>query len=233
MLSSLKKFYKENTFLAVLVSVTAVLILISGIYFKQEILKMLPLFISLIIMVLSAQVNRYSLLLGSVNSLIYCYYYYTTQLYSTLAYALVVSFPLQLIAFINWSKNSKGSITELKKMSNKQRIFTFALCVTAWIALYLIFSFLGSPYIILDNTSTLFGVIITILTMLRFSEYATLQLLNGLITILLHINIMATGNLSNITYLIFSIYSYICVIMAFIRMHKTHPHIIADNKRSS
>ena len=231
MISMLKRFFKENKFLAVLVSVTAVLILASGIYFKQEFLKILPLFISLIIMVLSAQVNRYALLLGSINSLIYCYYYYTTELYSTLAYALIVSFPLQLISFINWSKNSKGSLTRLKKMTTKQRIITFALCIAAWIALYIIFIYFGSPYIIIENTATLLGVLITVLTMLRFSEYAALQLLNGFINVILSLSVVLNGNIDSITYLIFSVYSYTCLILAFIRMHKTHPHIIADNTK--
>ena len=233
MLSILKRFFKENKFLATLVSVTAVLILASGIYFKQEFLKTLPLFISLIIMVLQAQVNRYALIMGSINSLIYCYYYYTTQLYSTLAFALFISFPLQLISFINWSKNSQGSLTRLKKMTVKQRIMTFVICVVSWIALYVIFIYFGSPYIIIENTATLLGVLITVLTMLRFSEYATLQLLNGFINVILNLSVVLNGNIDSITYLIFSIYSYTCLILAFIRMHKTHPQIIEDNKKNA
>lgn len=230
MLNLFKNFYKENKFLSILMSVTFVLILTTGIYFKQDALKMFPLFVSLVIMLLSANVNRYALLLGSINSLIYCYYYYTTQLYSTLAYAILISFPLQLIAFINWHKNSEGSITELKKMTKKQILMTTALCVISWILLYVIFSIFASPYIIIENSATLLGVLITVLTMLRFSEYATLQLLNGFINVVLNISIMMNGDLTNITYLIFSVYSYICLIMAFIRMHKTHPDIIVKAK---
>ena len=159
----------------------------------------------------------------------YCYYYYTTQLYSTLAYAVLVSFPMQLIAFINWNRNSKGSETSLKKMSKGQLVFTVIASVSSWITLYVIFALFGSPYIIVENTSTLLGVLITLLTMLRFSEYASLQLLNGLISIILHLQITA-NDIGNIPYLIYSIYSYICVIMAFVRMHKTHRHIIVNRE---
>ena len=229
MIKTLKSFYKNNKILAILISVTAPIILATGIYFKASALKLIPLFISLIIMVLSAQVNRYALLLGSFNSLVYCYYYYTTQLYSTLAYAVLVSFPMQLIAFINWNRNSKGSETSLKKMSKGQLVFTVIASVASWITLYVVFALFGSPYIIVENTTTLLGVLITLLTMLRFSEYASLQLLNGLISIILHLQITA-NDIGNIPYLIYSIYSYICVIMAFVRMHKTHRHIIVNRE---
>ena len=232
MFKTIKDFYKKNTLLAILISVTFVLILTTGIMFKQNWLKMLPLFVSLIIMALSARVNRYAFLLGSLNSLLYCYYYYSVGLMSTLLYAIIVSFPLQLISFFTWQKKSKGSITELKKMTVWQMIISVAAILIGWLILFITVSFIkGASYSLLDSVTTTLGVSITILTMLRFSEYTLLQILNGIITIVMHFNIFLTGHPENITYIVFSIYSFICVVLAIIRMYKTNPEIIANRRK--
>ena len=231
MFTHVKSFFKQNTFLAILLSVTFVLILTTGIVFKQDWLKMLPLFISLIIMVLQARVNRYALLIGSINSLIYCYYYYTVGLYTSLIYAIVVSFPLQLISFFTWHRKSKGSVTELRKMTALERIIGIISFAVLWVSVYFAMSFFNPSYSLLDTTVSIIGIAATILTMLRFSEYTVLQIISGIITIIMHVNICLDGNYANVTYLIFSIYSLTCVILAIIRMHKTNPEIIANRKR--
>ncbi len=232
MFNLVKDFYKKNTLLAVLISVTFVLILVTGIIFQQNWLKILPLFISLIIMALSARVNRYAFLLGSLNSLLYCYYYYSVGLMSTLLYAILVSFPLQLISFFTWQKKSKGSITELKKMKAWQMVICVASILLGWAILFVTVSLIkDASYSLLDTVTTILGISITILTMLRFSEYTLLQILNGIITIIMHISIFLNGHPENITYIVFSIYSFICVILAIIRMHKTNPEIIANRHK--
>ena len=229
MFTHVKNFYKQNKILAILLSVTFVLILTTGIIFKQYWLKLLPLFISLIIMALSAKVNRYSFLLGSFNSLLYCYYYFSEGLMSNLLYAILVSFPLQLISFFTWHRKSKGSITELKKMTPLQLVIGITAILAGWATLFTTVSLInGASYSLLDSITTTLGITITILSMLRFSEYALLQIINGMITIFMHVSIFFDGKPENITYIIFSVYSFICVIMALVRMHKTHRHIIAN-----
>ena len=153
MLNQIKLFCRENKLLSAVVAMTFILILITGIIFKSAPLAIAPLFVSLAVMVLQARVNRYALLLGSLNSLLYCYYYFTMGLMSNFLYAIIISFPLQLISFINWSRNTKGSLTALKKMSVKQYIFGATGFILLWGAIFFGISLFGnatmSPILVL------------------------------------------------------------------------------------
>ena len=134
MLNKIKLFYRENKVISIIVPITFFIILTLGIIFKPDPLAIAPLFVSLVVMVLQARVNRYALLLGSLNSLLYCYYYFTMGLMSNFLYAIIISFPLQLVSFINWSRNTKGSVTTLKKMTAAQYVFSGIGFVVMWVA---------------------------------------------------------------------------------------------------
>ena len=192
MIDYIKNFYRKNRFLCILELITFTLVVSSAIVFKLSFFKLLPLCVSLVVMFLSAKVSRYAFLLGGVNSILYAVSYFSMTLYSNAAYALAVSFPLQIITFINWRKKSTGEKTELRRLSVKQLTVSVILFAVAWIALFFIFFFMGSSYMILDNTSTLLGIAVTILTMLRFKEYAPLQIVSGLLTLVLHIPYFST-----------------------------------------
>ena len=58
------------------------------------------------------------------------------------------------------------------------------------------------------------GILITILTMFAFVEYTWLMLPSGLLNIALNIATMQT-NPEQITYVVFSVYSMICVTIQF------------------
>jgi nicotinamide riboside transporter PnuC len=234
MLKQIKLFYRENKVLSIILPITFILVLTTGIIFKQDLLSVLPLFVSLIVMVLQARVNRYGLLLGSLNSLLYCYYYFTMGLMSNFLYAIIISFPMQMISFINWSRNTKGKITKLKKMSAVQYVFSTVAVLISWGAIFFGISLFGnSSYSFLDTLTTVLGITVTVLTMLRFSEYVILQCVSCTITIIMYITIIIGGDLASITYLVYAVYCLICVIMAAVRMFKTHPEIIANRKKKS
>ena len=55
----------------IILAVTYVSILITGIIFKQPFYRILPLFISGIVMFLQSYANRYGYLLGGINAVIY------------------------------------------------------------------------------------------------------------------------------------------------------------------
>ena len=60
----------------------------------------------------------------------------------------------------------------------------------------------------------LFGVLISILTMFAFIEYTYLIVVSSVISIYLHA-VMLIDKPEQLTYLIFSIYSLICIIRGF------------------
>ena len=231
MLKQIKLFCIENKVLSIIVPITFILILATGIIFEQDFFSILPLFVSLVVMVLQARVNRYALLLGSLNSLLYCYYYFTMGLMSNFLYAIIVSFPMQMISFINWSRNTKGKITKLKKMSVRQLMISVIIFVLGWCAIFFGISlFENASYSLLDTLTTTLGITVTILTMLCFSEYVILQCVSCTITIIMYTTIVLSGDLASITYFVYGVYCLICVILAAVRMYKSNSEIIVNRK---
>ena len=143
-------------------------------------------------------------------------------LYANAAYALLTSFPLQIITFINWNRKTSGGVTRLKKMSWRVRGLLTVGFVLIWIPVFFaIRAIPGANQSFLDVTGTLLGILITVLSMLRFSEYAPLNLVSVCISLATHFAIFQT-DASNITYVIYTAYSGICVFAAIIRMKKAN-----------
>lgn len=201
---------KRIAFLIPIVTV-AILLTITGICFHQSFLKILPLFVSLFVMALSANVNRYALLLGGINSVLYAVIYFSYQLYGMAAYALFVSFPIQAISFILWKKHAYQQSVTLKKLTARQRSAVVIGFLVTWFVLYIFLRKSGASYALLDNTVTLFGVLISVLQMLAYIEYTYLMIPNGIVTCALYIQMLFRSP-EQTTYLIFSIYSLVCVV---------------------
>lgn len=199
----------------------AVLITVTGILFGQSFLRILPLYISLMIGLLQSQVSRYAPLIGGFNSVLYALVYFYYGLYASAGYALLISGPLQIITFIRWKKKAYKHSTVFRSMTWKQRGLLTAACVSVWVVLYLILSAFGSSYRLLDNTTTLFGIVITVLTMLSFVEYTVLMIPSSLISIALYA-VMIKDSPEQITYLIYSLYSFSCQCVAFVNARKLY-----------
>ena len=87
-----------------------------------------------------------------------------------------------------------------------------------WLVLYSILSLFGSEYALLDNTLSVIGIVGTVLSVLRFSEYAALGVVSSGINIVLFA-IMTREDKTKIVWLIYSIYSFICCTVSFIKMN--------------
>ena len=217
-----EKFLKDNLFIFVCAAVTFVGVLSTAIIFKQNPIKALPLFISLIVMLLNARVSRYAFLLGGINSALYAISFALMGLYASGIFALVTSCPLQIITFINWQKKTHGGVTELRKMSWRVRGLVALGFAVIWpLVFFAIRAIPGANQSILDVTGTLLGILITVITMLRFAEYAPLNILSVIITLATYIAIFMTDR-SSITHVIYSLYSGVCVVSAVIRVKKNN-----------
>lgn len=214
-----KKGESRISFTMIIMVITGVLITVTGIIYKQPLLRILPLYISLVISYLQSKVNRYASLLGSFNSILYAIVYVLLHIYGSAAYALLISFPMQLITFFRWSKKPWGQATVFRKLSDKQKFVTAVLSVASWITLFFALRRTDADYIVLDCTGTLLGVLTAILMMLSFVEYAGLMLINCFVTIVLYV-IMVQEIPAQITYLIYTLYSGMCTAMAYKRSRK-------------
>lgn len=202
-------------------TLTGILITISGIYYKQNFLRILPLYNSLIIALLQSRVNRYSNLLGSINSILYAAVYFYYGLLASAFQALLFSFPMQLITFIRWNKNKWEKSTVLRKFTWKQRFLLLAGYVVALIAMWKILPLFGAKYAFLDSATNILGVIILFMTLFAFIEYTSCMIVNGIIGIVLYIA-MFKETPDIMPFLIFSVYSFICICFAFFEANRLY-----------
>ncbi len=212
---------KKDIFIFILMGCTAVLITVAGVYFHQSFLRILPLYISLVVGLLQSRVNRYASLIGSMNSLLYGAVYIYYSLYGSALSALLFSFPIQLLTFIRWNKNKWEHSTVLRKMNRKQRIFTLVGFAVALAAMWILLPLIGSQYVFLDSVTNLLGILIYFMTMFAFVEYTFLMIINGVIGTALYITMLQdTPEIT--TYLIYSVYSFVCIVFAFFQAKKLY-----------
>ncbi len=200
----------------IMMAVTALLITVTGIIFKQTVLNILPLYISLIIAYLQTKVSRWAAFLGSLNSILYAIVYLYFGLYAMSVYAVLVSFTFQMLTFIRWSKSKYKQSTILKKLSPKQIAVAVVCLIIIWIVVYKVLSLFNSSYLILDNTITLIGILASVLMLFAYVEYTWLMVFSRIISMFLYIKMMKS-NPAQITYLIFEIYFLTCNVLALIK----------------
>ena len=211
----------KNIVSIIMISVTAILITITGIITKQDILRITPLYVSLFVGILQSRANRYANLIGGINSILYAVVYFLFGLYAYAASALLISCPFQIATFIRWTKHSYKHSTKFKELSSRQRAILASVFIASFIGAYIVLSALGSNYRLLDLSISLISVFTSVLTLLSFVEYSWLMLGTGVCSIALDLTMMKDYP-SQITYLVFSVYSMICIIMQFISVRKLY-----------
>ena len=202
-------------------AVTALLITVTGILFNQSFIRILPLYVSLFVGVLQSRANRYASLLGGMNSILYALVYVYLGLYASAGYAILFSFPLQIMTFILWSRRKQGESTKFRKMSWGCRILVLIGYLTCFAILRAVLQAAGSSHQLLDNLTSLTGILISVLAMFAFVEYTWLMLPSGMLGIVLNFATMQT-NPEQITYVVYSFYSIICVTIQFFRVRKLY-----------
>ena len=208
-------------FIPALMIITAVAIAFAAITFKQAFWRISPLFVSLIIGFLQSKANRFHPLIGGVNSILYCAVYFSYGLYGMAANALLVSCPIQLVTFALWKRKAWNDTTLFRKLSVKNRaLLALAFLIVLALAQFVLEQF-NSNYALLDSTVTLLGVACSFLTMFAFIEYTWLMVLNGIISIILYL-VVIKDSPEQTTYLIFSVYSFICQVVGFFKVRKIY-----------
>jgi len=222
--SYFKSFVKKSPVLAFLAGLTLVGIILSMVFLfetPEDVVTAMPLFISIIIMLLQSEANRYALLLGSINSIFYAVVYFMFGLHASALSALCLSFPIQLLTFIRWNKNKYKNSTVFKKMSWKMR----GLAVIAGVIAVLILNVAlekSSEYYLLDNISNAAGISVYILTYFSFVEYPILQILGLILGSTNYIIMMADGQYTIIPHLIYNAYCLVCLIKAAISVFRLY-----------
>lgn len=208
-----------KTYKKVIIILTGLAILLSGIYFKQEFFLMIPLFISLFVMSFQSEANRVGSLIGAINAVIYTLTYLYMGVYISAASAFFLSVPLQLATFFNWKKNAYKKTVIFKRMSVKMRILSLLALLVLWGVSAGVLTYFKYDYAIFDTITFLLSLVVSILTMLAFIEYTYLWIVQAATGLIVNIQ-MVINNPKETTYLIYGVYALYCVIVAFINVQK-------------
>ena len=210
---------KKDIPMIVLMSATAVAVLVTGILYRQPFFRMIPLFVSLFVGALQSRANRHAALIGGINSILYAIVFFTIGIYASAVYALAFSFPVQLVTFILWSKNKYKSTTHFKKLSGRARLLIALAFTVVTVGVIFLLDKVGSLYSVVDSVSSMLGILVSLLTMLAYVEYTYLMIPSGVIGGILCAMTMRNDP-GQITYVIFSVYSLICVTKAYFSVKK-------------
>ncbi len=202
-----------KNYMPYLLALTAVLITVTGILFKQSFLRILPLYISLFVSFLTSRVSRNAFLLGGLNSILYAVVYFQFKLYASALYALLFSFTVQLATYLRWKHKPVGNATVFRAMTRLQRLLLALGFALVWGIVFGLLSAVGSGYRVFDVTTSLLGILNSFLTMFAFIEYVPLTMCGSLINIGLYLSMMHDEP-AQITYLIYALYAVVCQLSA-------------------
>lgn len=204
-----------------LLAVTAVGITLTGILYKQSLWRMLPLYVSLSVMLLNSRVNRYGLLVGSLNSLLYAAVFWYYGLYASMVSAVAVNFTLQMVTFILWNRKPYGNSTLLRRLTARQRLLLglSSLPVIA-VAVYVL-GLLNANHSLLDTLITVLGMIVTLLQLLSYMEYAVINTVSCLLQIVLYA-VMIREQPEQSTYLVYTAYSLVCIVKSVFSVRRLY-----------
>ena len=205
-----------------LIAITFILISFFGMKYSQDPFRILPLYVSIVVMLLQTRVNRYAFLIGGLNSILYAVVYCCYKLYASAINALCISCTMQIVTFINWGKNPyKDNSTVFRELGTKKRMLYSILFAVMWFVCYNVFKHMGSNKTMLDNTIMLTGISTTLLTMFSYVEWVYMQNI-GIILNLIMYSSMIKENPEMSAYLVSMIYSLISAIITFIKVNKLY-----------
>ena len=200
--------------------ITAILVTVSSVLVHQSFIRVFPLYVSMFIMLLMSKVNRYAYLIGGLNAIAYGFIALYYRIPGSAISAFLFSFPLQIVSFIRWSMTSWRGSTVLKKMTTKWRALNIVLVIALWAVYYLVINALGSASSLIDSMASLLGMYITVLQVLKYSEYTALMIPSSLLTIALYISLIAQGTVEQVPFLVYSLYSLCCVVRSVFNARK-------------
>ena len=187
----------------------------------SDVYRIIPLYVSLLVMYLQTKASRFSFLLGGCNAVYYAVVYLYLGLYGMAAYSLLMASPIQIFAYLRWKKRAYGNSAILKRLTVKQRIISVAAFAVVWTVLYFTLQALGSGYVLLDNTISVISTAANIASLLYLIEFPYIQCVAHILNITLYTQ-MIRQEPKQWTYLIYSSYALVCGIISAIYMQKLY-----------
>lgn len=214
-------FLKSKVFSYALILITASGITVFTALNSESFLKVLPLYISLFVMFLNSTANRYGIIVGAFNSILYGVVYLQFGLYGSAVSCFAFSAPIQFLSFIRWSRHSYKKTTVFRKLSGKKRICLLLILIVAYVCSVIALKLSDGRYVFLDAVSIPLGLLIPILNMFAYVEFTYGQLFSTPFTIVIA-TLMIPTTPAQSAYLVYHVYSYICIIKAFFNVKEIY-----------
>ena len=214
--------FVHKTTKRILMLITAALIIVTSIMTKQPVIRVLPLFVSLFVMLYQTEARRSAYLIGGLNAALYAFiYFFYFKIYGNAISSLLISCPLQIATFINWKKHAYKKSTYFKKMSTKMRVWLSVGSAAVFAVLFAVLTAIGSPYAILDNASSILGTMVTVIVLFAYIEYAYLMPVHTLLALMLQVQLFFNDPMC-LPYLIMAVYNFYCGINIFITVRRLY-----------
>ncbi len=209
------------------IAAVAVAIAVTGYLFSQSFFRILPLFVSLFVLYLQTKVSRLAPLLGGCNSILYGIVFFSLGMYTSAVTAVAVNSVLQFLTFLNWNRKKDGASVKLGSMTKKQNILLILGSVLLFALLVGGFAFArnrewlapaeNAGLDVIDRAITVVSNVTTVLTLLAYREYSYWGIPNGILSIVSGV-FMTVADPAQITYLIYYVYSFFCILLTFRRV---------------
>ena len=221
MKTKIKQFIEENKIVCSIIPPMAIALIVTSVIAGTSFWQLLPLLISLIVMLLQSAANRYAFLLGGLNSVIYAIVYISFTLYSSAASALLMSFPIQILTFINWNKRKYKQSTSFRHLTPKGSIILVLGTVAVYFLITPLFSLLGSSYMVIDNIVLAISLLSYALTLFSFVEYPYVQIIGVIINIVMNFTVL-TADMSILPHAIYNFYALVCSVFTCINTRRLY-----------
>ena len=193
--------------------VTFVGIVVCGIIYRQQFIKLLPVCVSLIIGMFTMKANRIAFLLGAANCFVYIIGFASERLYGSVLSTLFSAI-LQLSSFFLWKKRAYKQATQFRALKNGMRIGLYLGVIIAWAVTSLVLYKMGANAVVFDGLIFVLGFVVPIMQMFALIDVVPLHILSAVVNIVMWCEIVFAGNWANLTYLINGPYTLFVVIRA-------------------
>ena len=214
-MTKIEDFIKKNKTVCSIVPPVAIALIIAAVISKTDFWQLFPLLISLVVMLLQSTANRYAFLLGGINSLIYTAVYISFELYSSAASAFFLSFPIQILTFVTWSKRKYKQSTSFRQLSPLGYVSVILSAFACYFIITPVFSLLGSSYMVIDNVGFTLSLLTSTLSLLSFREFPYFQIIGILVSSAINISVLA-NDFTILPHLIYNLYALLCSIFTCI-----------------
>lgn len=206
------KHYYISVMTILPILITAVCLIVCTLVFNQLFIKVLPCFISLFVLMLSAKANRFSFVIGAINCVIYSIGYAMESLWGSVGDAMLVNVPIQIVSFFVWKKSSKNGLTKIRKLNMKGWFLLLVSFLVGWFVFLYIFRLLNDSSLYLDNTLFVLSLCSMSLTIFGYMETRFIGVFSVSVSIVMW-SLKVSIDIRNITYLIFNIYSFYIAVL--------------------